>query len=108
MMVDLDVIWFQKPDLLFEAPGYKQTGTFNVVLFFAEAVTMSIPFNVITGALFFRDRFAPASEKYTDRYIDFISGELDIDLKSKEGVDFAYKMLKKYPDRFCSIIFTSR
>jgi len=34
MLIDTDLIWFQNPDLLFTAPGYKKT-----------------------GALFFRDRF---------------------------------------------------
>jgi hypothetical protein len=35
MVVDLDVVFFQKPDLLFDAPAYKKTGT----LFFRDRLT---------------------------------------------------------------------
>jgi len=35
MVVDLDVVWFKKPDLLFDSNAYKQTGS----LFFRDRVT---------------------------------------------------------------------
>ena len=35
MIADLDVIWFKKPDVLFDSPAYKSTGS----LFFRDSLT---------------------------------------------------------------------
>jgi alpha-N-acetylglucosamine transferase len=38
LISDLDVIWFKSPDVLFESPGYKQTGS----MFFRDKLTHSV------------------------------------------------------------------
>lgn len=47
MLVDLDVVWFQKPDRLFDAPAYQRT-----------------------GALFFRDRTTYSEQRSKDKISD--------------------------------------
>jgi hypothetical protein len=57
-------------------------------------------FATILGALYFRDRYAKVDkDRLTEKYIDYIGKEMNIDLRSLEGKNFSMKMLKKYPDR---------
>ena len=94
MIVDVDILWFNQLDLLFEAPGY-----------------------IRTGALFFRDRFITFETDFTvnsfivvnnSRTISFIESELGTRITpllaerlfQKNGISFFWKHFSnplKYP-----------